>query len=408
MILWFHEKIESSLSMSRKKEQSNKGRKPRRGRRVLITIRTIFLCLLLFAALLIAANPFLVRYLNIDPLGQLMGDISLNDLLHLPKETIENVLPDTSETPRPSDRIAPVTSAPVVASNVAEKDEEARSFAAGYTFRETKQTRKIIDNLFPDKYAFASKYAVLVDLDYNEIVAQKDAKVRMAPASMTKILTILVAAEHVDMNRLDTDTYPIDADLAVYSYVNDFSSVGWVEGDQPTIRDLFYGCILPSGADAAVGLAEYVSGSQEEFVKLMNQKLAELGIDKTTHFTNCVGLFDDDHYSTCYDMAVIMKAAIENPFCRQVMAAHTYTTVPAAEAPEGFILSNWFLRRIEDKDTHGEVRCAKTGFVNQSGCCAASYQISNSGGHYLCVTGDAYSVWKCIYDQVALYARFTE
>ena len=394
--------------MSRSKEQSNKGRKNRRGRRILITIRTILLILVVLAALLIAVNPFLVRYLNIDPLGQLMGDFSINDLLNLPKETIEDLTTETSETPRPSDSLSPVTYTPAVTSNPTVKDEEARSFADGYVFRETKQTKKIRDDIFSDKYAFASKYAVLVDLDYNEIVAQKDAKVRMAPASMTKILTILVAAEHVDLDRIDTDVFPIDADLAVYSYVNDFSSVGWTEGDRPTIRDLFYGCILPSGADAAVGLAEYVSGSQEEFVKLMNEKLKELGIDKTTHFTNCVGLFDDDHYSTCYDMAVIMKAAIENTFCRQVLSAHTYTTAPANEEPGGFALSNWFLRRIEDKDTHGEVRCAKTGFVNESGCCAASYQISDSGGHYLCVTGDAYSVWKCIYDQVALYAQFTE
>ncbi|MCR5093787.1 MAG: D-alanyl-D-alanine carboxypeptidase, partial [Lachnospiraceae bacterium] len=70
-------------------------------------------------------------------------------------------------------------------------------------------------------------------------------------------------------------------------------------------------------------------------------------------------------------------------------------------------ISNWFLRRIEDKDAHGEVMCAKTGFVDQSGCCAASYQISNDGGHYFCVTGNAWSSWRCIYDHVRIYDLYT-
>ena len=383
-----------------------KKRKTRRIRRVFLTIRTILLILLVTVALLLVGGRLMDAYLGTHVMEDFLRAIPVQEWLKLPDEVLE-----TSQTPAVSDSLTPrptpaVTAAPVATVTPGTPEGEAAEFAAGYDLRKTKATQTIKDELFPDKYAFGSKYAIVVDLDHNEVLAQKDAEVRMNPASMTKILTILVAAERVDLSRLDTDTFPVDADLAVYSYVNDFSSVGWVEGDAPTIRDLFYGCILPSGADAAVGLAEYTAGSQENFVKLMNDKCSQLGIGKTTHFTNCVGLFDANHYSTCHDMAVIMKAALENTFCREVLSAHTYTTKPMKESPEGEVLSNWFLRRIEDKDTHGTVRRAKTGFVKESGCCAASYQIANSGAHTLVVTADTYSVWKCIYDHVALYALY--
>ena len=383
-----------------------KKRKTRRIRRVFLTIRTILLILLVTVALLLVGGRLMDAYLGTHVMEDFLRAIPVQEWLKLPDEVLE-----TSQTPAVSDSLTPrptpaVTAAPVATVTPGTPEGEAAEFAAGYDLRKTKATQTIKDELFPDKYAFGSKYAIVVDLDHNEVLAQKDAEVRMNPASMTKILTILVAAERVDLSRLDTDTFPVDADLAVYSYVNDFSSVGWVEGDAPTIRDLFYGCILPSGADAAVGLAEYTAGSQEAFVKLMNDKCNELGIGKTTHFTNCVGLFDKDHYSTCHDMAVIMKAALENTFCREVLSAHTYTTKPMKESPEGEVLSNWFLRRIEDKDTHGTVRSAKTGFVKESGCCAASYQIADSGAHTMVVTADTYSVWKCIYDHVALYALY--
>ena len=101
-----------------------------------------------------------------------------------------------------------------------------------------------------------------------------------------------------------------------------------------------------------------------------------------------------------------MKAACDNSFCREVLNAHTYTTSATEQHPDGIILSNWFLRRIEDKDTNGEVLCAKTGFVEQSGSCAASLSVGNDGKEYICVTAHANSPWLCIYDHVALCQQF--
>lgn len=248
-----------------------------------------------------------------------------------------------------------------------------------------------------------SRHALLIDLESNEILAQKSAKQIINPASMTKILTVLVAAEHV--TDLD-DTFTMTIEITDYSFVNGCSNAGFLDGEVITVRDLFYGTVLPSGGDAAVGLATYVAGSQEEFVKLMNDKLEELGLSETAHVTNCVGLYDENHYCTAYDMAMILEAAIENDLCREVLSAHTYTTSVTEQHPEGILLSNWFLRRIEDKDTGGVVMCGKTGYVVESGNCAASYAIDNAGKGYICVTADATSSWRCIYDHVALYKQF--
>ena len=246
-----------------------------------------------------------------------------------------------------------------------------------------------------------SLYAVILDLSNDTILAEKDAHAVISPASMTKVLTLLVAAEQVE--NLD-DTFTMTIDITDYAYVNDCSVVGLMVGETVSIRELMYGTILPSGADAALGLAHYVSGSQEAFVELMNEKIEELGLSDTAHFTNCVGLYDEAHKCTVYDMALIMKAAMENELCREVLKARTYETAPTADHPEGQILSNWFLRRIEDKDNGGlEIVGAKTGYVTQSGSCAVSAGEDSEGNPYIITTGDAAGSWKCIYDHVALY-----
>ena len=258
------------------------------------------------------------------------------------------------------------------------------------------------DNFF-EADSVNSTYGIVVDLSNDTILAQQNAYTRINPASMTKVLTVLVAAEHI--SNLD-DTFTMTQEINNYIYSNDCSAVNWENDETITIRDLFYGTILPSGADAALGLAYYVAGSQEAFVDLMNEKLDELGLSSTAHFTNCIGLYDENHYCTMYDMAMIMEAAVHNEWCREVLSAHKYTTSSTPQHPDGIEISNWFLRRIEDKDTHGEVVCAKTGFVVQSGNCAVSYGTDTKGNGYIIVTGNAHSSWRCIYDHVALYQKY--
>ena len=277
--------------------------------------------------------------------------------------------------------------------------EPVESETQNYSFEENEHTK----NIYSENVI--STHAILVDESTDKIVAWKGAKERISPASMTKVLTVLVAAEHITEEQLD-DTFTMTIDITDYSYVNDCSNVGFLVDEKIKVKDLFYGTILPSGGDAAVGLATYVAGSHEAFVELMNEKLQELGLSDTAHFTNCVGLYDKEHYCTLYDMAIIMKAAIKNELCREVLKTKCYTTAATAEHPEGLTISNWFLRRIEDKDTCGEVLGAKTGFVAESGSCAVSYQESDDGVPYICATAGSSSSWRCIYDHVEIYTSY--
>lgn len=307
--------------------------------------------------------------------------------------------PDRSEIEKITESIMDEEAGEAEAVGRQKEETETREEVTVYRFAETEATA------FIDSADVISTHAILVDESTDTIVAAKGAGERILPASMTKVLTILVAAEQIPEEKLD-DTFTMTLEITDYAYVNDCSSVGFLDGEKVTVRDLFYGTALHSGGDAALGLAVYVAGSQEAFVDMMNQKLEGLGIAGSTHFTNCVGLYDEAHYSTVYDMAVIMKAAMQNDLCREFLSAHIYTTRPTEEHPEGIEISNWFLRRIEDKDTGGEVLCAKTGYIVQSKNCAVSYGSFAGGTPYICVTAGSTSGWRCIYDHVEIYNRY--
>lgn len=253
----------------------------------------------------------------------------------------------------------------------------------------------------------SSNYAIIIDLSGEEILAQKEAFTVVSPASMTKILTVLVAAEHIESEKCLDDTVTIDLEITDYCYVNECSTAGFLRDEEVSVRELFYGTILPSGAEAALGLARYVAGSHEDFVDLMNEKVAELGLSDTAHFTNCVGLYNERNVCTVYDIAMILRAAMENELCREVLTTKIHT-IPANDMhPDGMVLSNWFLRRIEDYVPDGlSVVGAKTGYVSKAGSCAASIAQTDEGNYYICVTADTTSSKQCVQDHVQLYTTY--
>jgi len=250
-----------------------------------------------------------------------------------------------------------------------------------------------------------SGFAVVVDPDTGEILGGKAAHALIPPASMTKILTLLTASEAV--KDLD-DTFLMTQSIIDLCAAQGCSVVGFTAGELVPVRDLLYGTILPSGADAALGLACYTAGSHEAFVDRMNKKLESLGLAKTAHFTNCVGWHDDDHRCTVLDIAVILDAALRDDLCREVLTTHIYNTIPSGEEfPEGRELSNWFLRRIEDHMPEGvTIEAAKTGYTSMAGSCAASSAVTSDGRRIIVVTAKAPGTWKCIYDHAALYRMF--
>ncbi|MDO5834703.1 MAG: serine hydrolase [Lachnospiraceae bacterium] len=250
-----------------------------------------------------------------------------------------------------------------------------------------------------------ANFAILVDADAGLVVAEKNGSAKMYPASMTKVMTLLVACEHItDLN----EKLEITQDIVDYVKKEGASNCGFKAGEQVTMLDLLYGLILPSGADAALALVRRIAGSEEQFVALMNQKAQQLGLSATTHFTNCTGLYNDNHYSTAEDMAIIMRAAAQNSVAATILTTRSYTTQANNKRSTGLSFSNLFLKRIDTQTTGGQVNFAKTGYVAKAGNCAVSYFTAASGRHYICVTGKTSGAWNVVSAHAALYSQYAK
>lgn len=247
-----------------------------------------------------------------------------------------------------------------------------------------------------------SKYAILIDAETGVVISHRSGNAKIYPASMTKVMTLLVAVENIkDFNSTYEMTYEIIKPLVDA----DATRAGFKEGEDVKIIDLLYGLILPSGGDCAIALAEYISGSEEEFVKLMNAKCEELGL-QSTHFSNTSGLHDENNYSTPADMAIIMKYAMENPICREVLSTYKYTTEKTEENPEGIELFSTMFSRMYGNEVEGvDIVAGKTGYTDESGNCLVSYATKGEKS-YICVLADGDSKWKSIYDTFAVYEKY--
>ena len=281
-----------------------------------------------------------------------------------------------------------------------EKEPEEKKQASGtYSAKETDSTVEIGGEV-------VSEYAILINNDTKEVVGKRNANEKIVPASMTKVMTVLVAAKHLSADQLN-EVVTMSHEAIDYSYAGGGSTSGFVEDEEVTVKDLFYGTILPSGGDAAAQLAMYTAGDIDTFVGMMNDEAAELGLTNT-HFTNPVGFHSSEHYSTPYDISIIMMAALDNELCREVLTTKVYNSSGTNINPDGITISNWFLRRIEDKDIGGEILGAKTGYVDESGSCAVSSMTSASGAEYICCTAKSSSSWRCIYDHVDIYKTYAK
>ena len=242
-----------------------------------------------------------------------------------------------------------------------------------------------------------------LDLETNTVIAEKGPDAKIYPASMTKVMTALVACEQItDWDATFTMTQAIIDPL----FLSDATMAGFVNGEEVSMTDLVYGALLPSGAEATEALAQTIAGSTEGFVALMNKKAAELGLTNT-HFVNDSGLHDENHYTTVREMAVILEAAMANERCRAALSAVSYTSAPTTQNPEGVAMINKFLYRIgQYKLGDAVVEGAKTGFTSQAMNCCASFGIAANGKPVVCVTAHAWTGDFCVEDHVALYTTY--
>lgn len=247
-----------------------------------------------------------------------------------------------------------------------------------------------------------SPYVALLDVENNEIIAGKNVDAKIYPASMTKVMTLIVAVEHLQDF---TQPFTMTAEILDPLYIAEASRAGFEVGDVTNVKDMLYGLILPSGADAAMGLSILTAGSETAFADLMNEKCAELNL-KNTHFVNSSGLYDDNQYTTPVEMAMILKYAMENETCREVLSTYQYTTSPVASNPEGILLtSTMFSRMYGDEVENVIIQAGKTGYTMEAKNCLVSYA-EKAGHHYIALTAGADNRWHVIYDDFEIYGNY--
>lgn len=366
-----------------------------------------FLAALLVLAMvaLVAGAAFLLKHYVVNELLPREQTVQPQELAPEPpaQPNPEPAEPETPDLPAEEPADEPVAETPeepvevVPADDPAEPEEDTPDTpAAASLSTETDATQTLDLELY-------SEHAILIDLETNTVIAEKDPDAKIYPASMTKVMTALVACEQItDWDATFTMTQAIIDPL----FLSDATMAGFVNGEEVSMTDLVYGALLPSGAEATEALAQTIAGSTEGFVALMNEKAAELGLTNT-HFVNDSGLHDENHYTTVREMAVILEAAMANERCRAALSAVSYTSAPTTQNPEGVAMINKFLYRIGQYELgDAVVEGAKTGFTSQAMNCCASFGIAANGKPVVCVTAHAWTGDFCVEDHVALYTTY--
>jgi len=265
---------------------------------------------------------------------------------------------------------------------------------------------------FPTGLDFTN--GILIDVKNGAVIASKGGEDLIYPASMTKIMTLIVAVENCpDLDEKFTMTAEITDPL----YLANASVAGFKVGEEVTVRDLIYGLILPSGGDGALGLAYHIAGSEEAFAELMNKKAQELGL-KNTHFTNCTGLHGEEHYSTCHEIAIILEYAIRDDFMREVLTTYQYTTEITPQNPDGILLTSTLLSRMNgDESGTVFVQGGKTGYTNEAKNCLATFatrlvpgmpedELKRQETDYILVTAKSGEKFGPVYAAIEIYKAF--
>ena len=248
----------------------------------------------------------------------------------------------------------------------------------------------LLFSFFVSALEIDSKQAILYNLNEDKIVSEKNSNEIISIASLTKIMTTIVAIENIE--DLDAKVTITEKD---FNGLYDASLAGFEVGDEVTYRDLLYGTMLPSGAEASQALANNISGSVNGFAGLMNEKAKELGM-KNTHFVNTSGLDINNHYSTVYDVALLLKYCLNNKTFKTIFGSTSYKTSNG----ELTLYSTFRYTAIKYNYKNDYILGAKTGYTDDAGKCLASiaYDQSNDIFYLLVTTGantstdDAYHI----------------
>ena len=244
--------------------------------------------------------------------------------------------------------------------------------------------------------------AVLFNASTGEIVAAKNEEAPIFPASLTKVMTLIVTVENAESL---SDTVEITQDMIDPMVEADASRCGFEPGDTPTVEDLLYGMILASGADATLAAADYTAGSETAMAAMMNRKAKEIGLHDT-YFTNVTGLHSDQHHSTVSDMGTILAYAIQNDLCRKILSTEYYELDANEMCPDGIELHSTLKSRMYGDEMPGIlVLGGKTGYTDKAKCCVESFAEAD-GETYILVIAGATTNWNAVYDTLSSYSIY--
>lgn len=231
---------------------------------------------------------------------------------------------------------------------------------------ETEQTENPASSQTADAVALTSEAAILMEAKTGTVIYDKNADTRMCPASITKIMTLLLIYEAMDEGKITLEDEVV---TSAYAKSMGGSQVFLEEGEVQNVETLIKCIVVASGNDASVAMAEYIAGSEDAFVAMMNEKAAELGMTGT-HFIDCCGLTDsDDHYTTARDVALMARALIDNypqisDYATIWMENITHVTNKGSSE---FGLSN--TNKLLKMANNFEVTGLKTGSTSKAGYC---------------------------------------
>ena len=216
-----------------------------------------------------------------------------------------------------------------------------------------------------------SESAILIDSQTSKTLYSKNIDKKMYPASTTKILTAILTLENCNL-----DDEVTVSDTAILDIPDGYSSANLQFGEVLTVEQLLELLLVHSANDAANVLAEYVGGSIESFVSMMNTKVHDLGL-KNTHFTNSYGLHDENHYTTAYDLAIIMKYCVQNNDFRRIAGSASVAIPATNKSGVRKYDSTNDLIVPSNKNYYQYLTAGKTGFTTPAGECLVSSAYKN-------------------------------
>ena len=231
---------------------------------------------------------------------------------------------------------------------------------------ETAETAQTEAQSSAPSYSVKAKSALLIELNTNQILLEQDADRQVYPASLTKVMTCLLTLKHGNLSDVVTVSETALENLSIYG-----STAGLQAGEQLTVEELLYCMMLSSANEACNVAAEYVAGSVDAFVDMMNEEAAALGCTGT-HFANPHGLHDENHYTTARDLSLITLEALKNETFKTITSTVTHV-VPATNLSEERTLTTTNLLETPGTQYYYEYASGvKTGFTTPAGLCLIS------------------------------------